>query len=90
MSTPEELQGPVALYRHAHPPVRNVIAEYEEQMTLGQRVADRVTAGSGSWPFIIIQSGLLVAWITFNVYWVVGAPVSLPLHSRGASLAPAR
>ena len=39
----------------------------ERQLTLGQRVADRVAATMGSWPFIIIQSMILVAWIALNV-----------------------
>jgi len=34
--------------------------------TLGQRLADSVAATVGSWPFIIMQSGLIVAWIGGN------------------------
>ena len=37
------------------------------QLTLGQKVADRVAATMGSWPFIIIQTTILVAWIGLNV-----------------------
>jgi uncharacterized membrane protein len=36
-------------------------------LTLGQRIADAVAAGMGSWPFIIIQSGLLAIWIALNI-----------------------
>ena len=36
-------------------------------LTTGQKVADAVAAGMGSWPFIIIQSVMLVAWMTANV-----------------------
>jgi uncharacterized membrane protein len=36
-------------------------------LTVGQRVADRVAAGMGSWPFIIIQSLILMVWIVLNV-----------------------
>jgi uncharacterized membrane protein len=40
-------------------------------LTVGQRVADTVAATMGSWAFIIIQSGLLAAWIALNVTaWV--------------------
>jgi uncharacterized membrane protein len=40
-------------------------------LTLGQKVADAVAAGMGSWPFIIIQSGILAVWIVLNVTaWV--------------------
>lgn len=46
---------------------RNVNEIEEEQMTLGQRVADRVADTIGSWPFIIIQSIILTVWIILNV-----------------------
>jgi uncharacterized membrane protein len=46
---------------------RNVNEVEEEQMTLGQRVADRVADTIGSWPFIITQTIILVTWITLNV-----------------------
>jgi uncharacterized membrane protein len=36
-------------------------------LTLGQRIADRVAAGMGSWRFIIIQSALLLVWVALNV-----------------------
>jgi len=38
-----------------------------EQLTFGQRVADKVAATMGSWPFIIVQSGILLIWIILNV-----------------------
>ncbi len=33
----------------------------------GQRIADRVAAIVGSWPFIAIQSAAIAAWMTGNV-----------------------
>jgi uncharacterized membrane protein len=63
--------GPCAEYKHDHPPIRNVIAEHEEQLALGQRVADRVALLVGSWPFILVQSGIFVVWIGINFYLVV-------------------
>ena len=36
-------------------------------LTFGQRIADTVAATMGSWRFIIIQSAILIAWITLNV-----------------------
>ena len=63
--------GPCADYKHDHPPVRNVIAEHEEQLGLGQRVADRVALIVGSWPFILIQSAVFLVWVVINVYLVV-------------------
>jgi uncharacterized membrane protein len=35
-------------------------------MTFGQRLADRVTNSIGSWPFITVQSFILLVWITMN------------------------
>ena len=37
------------------------------ELTLGQRVADRVAAIIGSWPFIIAQTIILAIWIVLNV-----------------------
>src|ERR1043165_7162274 len=45
---------------------RNVNEVEEDQMTLGQRVADKVADTIGSWPFIITQSIILVTWIILN------------------------
>lgn len=46
---------------------RNVAEEFEDHLSLGQRIADRVAETMGSWTFIIIQSTILVAWIVLNV-----------------------
>ena len=35
---------------------------------LGDKVADSVVAGMGSWKFIIIQSIVVLAWISGNLY----------------------
>ena len=36
-------------------------------LTVGQKVADTVAATMGSWPFIIVQTTILVLWIAANV-----------------------
>lgn len=42
-----------------------------DDYTVGERIADKVAASMGSWPFIIIQSGILLVWIILNVVaWV--------------------
>jgi len=46
---------------------RNVAKEFEEHLTLGQRIADQVAEIMGSWTFIIIQTTILFAWIVLNV-----------------------
>src|SRR5436305_266125 len=35
--------------------------------TSGERAADSVAAAMGSWRFIIIQSGIVAAWIALNL-----------------------
>ncbi len=46
---------------------RNVLEEQEERLTFGQRVADRVAAFGGSWPFIFACLIMLVIWMAINV-----------------------
>src|SRR6266516_4078262 len=45
---------------------RLVNQEFEAQMTFGHRVADRVAQCGGSWPFIFIFGGVLIAWMVVN------------------------
>jgi uncharacterized membrane protein len=40
--------------------------QYKEKMTLGQKMADGLARGMGSWTFIIIQTMLVVCWMTLN------------------------
>ena len=47
--------------------MKNVDAEFEQNRTHAQILADMVAAVVGSWPFIAIQSVLLVIWIAVNV-----------------------
>jgi len=54
-------------FAHKHPPIKNVHAVFETQLTLGQRAADKVASIAGSWTFIIVQSSLLVAWVILNI-----------------------
>ncbi len=49
---------------------RLVHQEYEAQMTLGERVADKVAQFGGSWPFIGIFGFILVTWMGINS-WVL-------------------
>jgi uncharacterized membrane protein len=46
---------------------RNVALEFEDRLTLGQRISDGVAATMGSWRFIIIQSILLACWVALNL-----------------------
>ena len=41
--------------------------KHKESLTPGQRIADSVANGMGSWGFIIGQSIFVVIWMTMNV-----------------------
>lgn len=45
---------------------RNINQEMDESMTFGQRVADKVASFGGSWTFIFLYSGALIAWMVIN------------------------
>ena len=50
---------------------RNVNDLHTDQLTVGDRVADGFAALIGSWPFILVQSGILAIWVFLNVVgWV--------------------
>lgn len=56
--------------RHGHP-LRNLNDLAREHLTPGERIADTVAQVIGSWPFIIIQTAILIAWLTLNVIgWI--------------------
>ena len=40
---------------------------HTEEMTFGQKLADSVATGMGSWRFIIIQTIIVVVWMGLNV-----------------------
>lgn len=46
---------------HHHPGVRS-----GEHLTLGERAADAMRNGMGSWPFVFSALGFLGAWMVFN------------------------
>lgn len=50
----------------AAPVSRDAASDFSEQLTFGQRMADRVAAFGGSWTFIGIFFACLVAWVVLN------------------------
>jgi uncharacterized membrane protein len=56
---------------HKHPTVRA-----GNQLTFGERAADTVVAGMGSWQFIIWQTAIVGVWILGNVVTLRG--IGLP------------
>lgn len=54
-------------FKHHHPPVRDVNQLFDQGLSFGQRIADGVANGMGSWAFILTQSSILAVWIVLNV-----------------------
>jgi uncharacterized membrane protein len=44
----------------------------EEELTRPQKLADSLSATVGSWKFILVQSVLIVLWVTVNLAWARG------------------
>jgi uncharacterized membrane protein len=51
---------------------RNVNQVFEERLTFGERLSDRVASVGGSWRFIIGFGVFLVAWAAINTVAVLG------------------
>lgn len=47
--------------------VENLLHPPQEQLSVGQKVSDKVARFGGSWKFIILFGIILFAWIVFNV-----------------------
>ena len=45
---------------------RNINKEFDEGLTFGQRLADRVASFGGSWTFISIFGAILLVWVILN------------------------
>jgi uncharacterized membrane protein len=53
---------------HKHPGVRT-----GEQLTVGERAADRMRNIMGSWPFVFCFFGVMITWAVVNsVFWLGG------------------
>ena len=58
-------------FKHDHPAIIDVNQVADEQLTVGQKVADTVASTVGSWRFIIIQSIILAIWLALNITGIV-------------------
>ncbi len=55
------------LVDHQHPV--NVV--HHDEATFGERLADKIASGIGSWTFLIIQTFAVTCWVVFNVIGLV-------------------
>jgi uncharacterized membrane protein len=53
-------------YWHHHPAVRT-----GDQLSLGERAADRMRNMMGSWPFVFSFFGVMIAWAVVNTFILV-------------------
>ena len=49
----------------------NIVQDFSEKMTFGQRLADKVAAFGGSWTFILIFAVVLIIWVLLNSYILI-------------------
>jgi uncharacterized membrane protein len=61
--TPDELRRQVRARRY-----RSVVNRAQhEQATFGERLADKIASGIGSWTFLIVQTVLVLLWVGVNL-----------------------
>ena len=65
---PEPEQRVIKHFVRRHHVGRNTNLKFAGDQSMGQRIADRVAALGGSWTFIIIFIGILLAWISVNSF----------------------
>jgi len=53
---------------------KNVNEEIEEELSFGDRVADKIAEFGGSWPFIFSFLGFMVVWIVLNTMQLIAQP----------------
>ncbi len=57
---------------------QNVNERFRSELTLGQRLADRVAAFGGSWSFIIFFGLVLAGWVVLNIWMLPKSDVFDP------------
>jgi uncharacterized membrane protein len=60
--------------KHHETLASNTDAEYEKDLTLGEKLADRLADFGGSWTFIAIFGAILLVWIVLNSAVLVTRP----------------
>lgn len=52
----------------------NIQDEIEAELTIGQRIADRVAAFGGSWTFILAFFSFILLWMFVNIWFLAAKP----------------
>lgn len=53
---------------------KNINIEFDRQLTLGERLADKIAEFGGSWRFILSFSGVFLIWIAINSLALIWKP----------------
>jgi uncharacterized membrane protein len=53
---------------------QNVEEQFQQKLTFGERLADRISAFGGSWTFIGLFAVVLVTWIALNIRFLFSQP----------------
>src|SRR5439155_24743505 len=65
--TPEAAGNRWLRRRPRRPSLHPVNREFSDEAPLGARIADDVTSFLGSWKFIVIQTVIVLVWLTGNI-----------------------
>ncbi|GEA11967.1 DUF1003 domain-containing protein [Alteromonas sp. KUL49] len=57
---------------NSSPIATNVNKSFDEQLSFGERLADKVAEFGGSWTFILIFVGLMIGWMGVNIFLLTG------------------
>ncbi|HEX6510226.1 MAG TPA: DUF1003 domain-containing protein [Chloroflexota bacterium] len=55
--------------QHAHRHEVNRL--HHDEATFGEKLADRIAAGIGSWTFLVVQTVLVALWVSYNTYFAI-------------------
>jgi uncharacterized membrane protein len=53
---------------------KNINTEFEQKLTFGERLADKIADFGGSWNFIVIFGGVLFLWVAVNSMIIIWRP----------------
>ena len=53
---------------------KNINTEFEQKLTFGERLADKIANFGGSWNFIVIFGGVLLLWVAVNSMILIWRP----------------
>jgi uncharacterized membrane protein len=53
---------------------KNINTEFEQKLTFGERLADKIADFGGSWNFIVIFGGVLLLWVAINSMILIWRP----------------